>query len=135
MRHILIEYVTAAVIFLAADFVWLRSMGPSFYSPELGSLLRDEPQLGIALAFYLLFVAGLVLFVIHPGMNGEPLSLVAVKGAVFGLVAYATYDLTNLATVKGFTSKVAMVDMAWGTFVSAAVSFITVWLLRRLLAG
>jgi uncharacterized membrane protein len=134
MRQVLIEYVTAAVIFLAADFVWLRSMGPAFYSPELGGLLRDEPQLGIALAFYLLFVAGLVLFVIHPGMQGEPLSLVAVKGAVFGLVSYATYDLTNLATVKGFTNKVAIVDMAWGTFVSAAVSFLTVWLLRRILA-
>lgn len=134
MRQLLIEYVTAAVIFLAADFVWLRNMGPAFYTPELGGLLRDEPQLGIALAFYLLFVAGLVMFVIHPGMQGEPLSLVAVKGAIFGLVAYATYDLTNLATVKGFTNKVAMVDMAWGTFVSAAVSFLTVWLLRRLLA-
>ena len=134
MRQILIEYITAAVIFLAADFVWLRNMGPALYTPELGGLLRDEPQLGIALAFYLLFVAGLVMFVIHPGMQGEPLSLVAVKGAIFGLVAYATYDLTNLATVKGFTNKVAMVDMAWGTFVSAAVSFLTVWLLRRLLA-
>ena len=134
MRQLLIEYVTAAVIFLAADFVWLRNMGPAFYTPELGGLLRDEPQLGIALAFYLLFVAGLVMFVIHPGMQGEPLSLVTVKGAIFGLVAYATYDLTNLATVKGFTNKVAMVDMAWGTFVSAAVSFLTVWLLRRLLA-
>jgi uncharacterized membrane protein len=134
MRQLLIEYITAAVIFLAADFVWLRNMGPAFYTPELGGLLREEPQLGIALAFYLLFVAGLVLFVIHPGMQGEPLGLVAVKGAVFGLVAYATYDLTNLATVKGFTNKVAMVDMAWGTFISAAVCFITVWLLRRVLA-
>lgn len=134
MRQILIEYVTAAVIFLAADFVWLRNMGPAFYSPELGGLLREEPRLGIALAFYLLFVVGLVIFVIHPGMQGEPLGLVAAKGAIFGLVAYATYDLTNLATVKGFTVKVAMVDMAWGTFISAAVSFLTVWLLRRILA-
>jgi len=133
MRHLITEYITAAVIFLAADFVWLRNMGPALYAPELGGLLREQPQLGVALAFYLLFVAGLVMFVIHPAMDGEAYLLVAVKGAMFGLVAYATYDLTNLATIKGFTQKVAMIDMAWGAFVSAAVSLATVWLLRRVL--
>lgn len=131
MRNMIMEYVTAAVLFLAADFVWLRTMGPSFYAAELGGLLREQPDLAVAVGFYLLFVAGLVVFVIHPAMAQEGLVAVALKGALFGLVAYATYDLTNLATIKGFTPKVAVVDMAWGTFISASVSLVTVWGLRR----
>lgn len=132
MRQYLFEYGTAVILFLAADFVWLRSMGPSFYAAELGELMRDQPNLGVALGFYLLFVAGLVFFVIHPSMADTPWPAVLAKGAFFGLVAYATYDLTNLAVVRGFTAKVAMVDMAWGALVSGAVSLVTVVLLRRL---
>ncbi len=132
MKQIMLEYVTAAALFLAADFIWLRSMGPSFYAAELGGLLREQPDLLVAVGFYLLFVAGLVFFVIHPAMAGKPLLSVAAAGAFFGLIAYATYDLTNLATVKGFTAKVAAVDMAWGAVLSGTVSLVTVALLRRL---
>lgn len=132
MKQIMLEYVTAAGLFLAADFVWLRSMGSSFYAAELGGLLREQPDLLVAVGFYLLFVAGLVFFVIHPAMAGKPLLSVAAAGAFFGLIAYATYDLTNLATVKGFTAKVAAVDMAWGAVLSGTVSLVTVALLRRL---
>lgn len=131
MKQIVIEYLTAAVLFLAADFVWLRSMGPTFYASELGGLLRDQPDLMVAVGFYLLFVAGLVFFVIHPSMAGKPLLSVAATGAFFGLIAYATYDLTNLATIKGFTARVAVVDMAWGAILSGSVSMATVALLRR----
>lgn len=135
MRQLIIEYIVAAALFLTADFLWLRNMGPAFYTPELGGLLREQPQLGVALAFYLLFVVGLVMFVIHPAMQGETYLMIAIKGAMFGLVAYATYDLTNLATLRGFSPKVAIVDMAWGAFVSASVSLATVWVLRRFAAG
>ncbi len=132
MKQIVFEYLTAAVLFLAADFVWLRSMGPTFYAAELGGLLREQPDLLVAVGFYLLFVAGLVFFVIHPSMAGKPLWTVAATGAFFGLIAYATYDLTNLATVKGFTARVAVVDMAWGAVLSGSVCVATVALLRRL---
>lgn len=132
MKHVIVEYLTAAVLFLGADFLWLRSMGPTFYASELGGLLRDQPDLLVAVGFYLLFVAGLVFFVIHPAMAGKPLLAVAATGAFFGLIAYATYDLTNLATFKGFTAKVAVVDMVWGAVLSGSVSLVTVALLRRL---
>lgn len=131
MRQFFFEYVTAALLLLAADVIWLRSMGPTFYASELGGLLRDQPDLAVATGFYLLYVAGLVVFVIHPGMASASLLTVALQGAFFGLVAYATYDLTNLATIRGFTAKVAVVDMAWGAALSSAVSLATVALLRR----
>jgi uncharacterized membrane protein len=134
MRQLFLEYVTAATLFLAADFLWLRSMGPHFYAAELGRLLRESPNLGVAVIFYLLFVAGLVVFVIHPAGPAAPLVSVAAKAAFFGLVAYATYDLTNLATIKGFSVKVAVVDMAWGAVLSAGVAAATVFLVRRMIA-
>ena len=131
MKQFIVEYVTAAVLFLGADFLWLRNMGPTFYAAELGGLLRDQPDLVVAVGFYLLFVAGLVFFVIHPAMESKPLLAVAASGAFFGLIAYATYDLTNLATIKGFTAKVAAVDMVWGAVLSGTVALATVALLRR----
>jgi len=134
MRSFLLQYVIAAVFFLAADFAWLSTMGPSFYRTELGGLMREQPNFAVAIAFYLLFVAGLVVFVIHPAMIGESLVRATLKGAFFGLVAYATYDLTNLATMKGFNAKVAIVDMAWGTILSAAVCCVSIALLRRFAA-
>ena len=131
MRQYLFQYVVAAFLFMTADFVWLRSMGPSFYAAELAGLMRDEPNLAVAVAFYLLFVAGLVVFVIHPSAGGSSLAETAIRGGFFGLVAYATYDLTNLATLKGFSSKLALVDMTWGTVLSAAVCCASILLLRR----
>jgi uncharacterized membrane protein len=130
MKTYIFEYAIATVIFLALDYLWLRTMGPGFYSNEIGPLLRSTPNLPVALAFYLLFVAGLVFFVIDPSLAAGSILRVALSGAFFGLVAYATYDLTSLATIKGFTAKVALVDMAWGAILSASVSVATVHLMR-----
>lgn len=131
MKIYLIEYAIALAAFLALDFLWLKSMGPTFYAQELGALLRPVPNLGVALGFYTLFVVGLVVFVIHPAVAGDGLAVGLARGALFGLVAYATYDLTNLATISGFSTRVAIVDMAWGAFLSAAVTAITVPLVKR----
>ncbi len=132
MRSYLIEYVIALVIFLAIDFVWLAFVAKSFYMGEIGPLLRDKPNLVIAFAFYLLFVAGLEFFVIHPAQS---VVYAALAGAFFGLVAYATYDLTNIATLKGFTVRVVVVDLIWGASISAVVSAATVWISQRFAAG
>ncbi len=130
MKNYLMEYGLALVVFLAIDYVWLRFMGPNFYAAEMGGLLKAEPNLAVAFLFYLMFIAGLVVFVINPGVSNGSLGEALLKGAFFGLVAYSTYDLTNLAIIKGYTVKVAVVDMAWGASVSAAVSLATVWLMR-----
>jgi len=130
MKGYLAEYAVAVVVFLAIDYVWLKYMGPGFYANELGTLLRQTPNAGVALGFYLLFVAGLVFFVIHPALQSGNLAEAMLKAAFFGLVAYATYDLTNLATIEGFTAKVAVVDMAWGAILSATVSGLTFTMLR-----
>lgn len=132
MKSILAQYGIGVAVFLAIDYVWLRTMGPTFYANELGPLLREQPDLKVALAFYLLYVAGLVFIVIHPAVQSGALGPAVLKGAVFGLVAYGTYDMTNLATIKGFTARVAVVDMMWGTFLSATVTGLTLVLVRVL---
>jgi len=115
-RHLSL-YAATAVIFFVLDFIWLSlSVGP-IYRKELGNLLLDQPNLAVAAGFYLVYVLGLVILVSAPaeGNVGKALWM----AALFGLVAYGTYDLTNLATLRGFTPTVAIIDMAWGTFVTA----------------
>jgi uncharacterized membrane protein len=131
MKTILTSYVVAVVIFLSLDALWLKVMGPTFYARELGSLLRGDPNLYVALGFYLLYVVGLCYFAIHPGLTTGSVLEAVLRGALFGLIAYATYDLTNLSTMNGFSTRVAFVDMAWGTTVSALVSGLTVAIMRR----
>jgi uncharacterized membrane protein len=132
MRHMIIQYFVVLIIFLAIDAVWLMNAGRLVYVPEIGSLLRDKPDLVVAFLFYCLFSFGLLWFVVSPGLASQTLTQVFLTGALFGLVAYATYDLTNYATIKGFTWRIAMIDMAWGTLLSGTVCLASVWLLRLL---
>jgi uncharacterized membrane protein len=125
-------YSIAIVIFLAIDAVWLSTAGRTFYVAEIGSIMRPSPNLAVAFLFYLLFVAGLCFFAIVPSLEANTTLLkAALTGAFFGLVAYATYDLTNLATLKAFTVKVALVDMVWGALLSGVVTGLTLMVLRR----
>ena len=127
-------YFVALLIFLAIDAVWLFTAGRTIYVSEIGSLLRDKPNFVVAFIFYLIFVAGLVSFVIQPALQADitqnDIWHIILRGGFFGLVAYATYDMTNLSTLKDFTVRIALIDMAWGTFLSAAVSGGTVALIR-----
>jgi uncharacterized membrane protein len=124
-------YGIALAVFLALDAAWLSTAGRTFYVTELGGLLRESPNFIIALLFYLLFVAGLCHFVIVPAhTRADPLMQAAMAGAFFGLVAYATYDLTNLSTIKNFSAKVAIVDMVWGAVLSGFVTTATLYVLR-----
>jgi uncharacterized membrane protein len=119
-------------VFLAIDAVWLTNAGRLIYVPEIGSLLRDKPNLAVAFIFYAIYALGLYVFVITPQLETQGLSKAFLYGGFFGLVAYATYDFTNLATLKGFTTRIAMIDLAWGTVLSASVSAISVWAIRLL---
>lgn len=108
--------------FLAIDLVWLAVVARGFYRNQLGFLLAEEPNWAAAVAFYLLFVAGLLVFAIVPGLQAGSAWRALGLGAFLGLVAYATYDLTNLATIKNWPLAVTLVDLAWGAVLSACVS-------------
>ncbi len=115
-------YLTAVVAFLAIDMVWLVFVARGFYRKHLGFLLADQPNWWAAGVFYLLFLAGLLVFAVMPGLQAGSLRRAVLLGGFFGLVTYATYDLTNHATVKGWPWIVTVVDMTWGTVLAASVS-------------
>jgi uncharacterized membrane protein len=118
-------YFIALPVLFAIDIVWLVFVARKFYASQLGSLLKPDVNWLAAVIFYLIFIAGLVSFVIAPAVEKHSITHALGYGAFFGLVAYATYDLTNLATMKDFPLLVTIVDLAWGMFLSAAVSAIT----------
>jgi uncharacterized membrane protein len=120
MRRV-IAYVVALVTMVVLDGVWLGVIAASLYRDALGSLMADPVNLWAAGAFYLVYPVGLVVFAVRPG-DGAGAGAVAARGALFGLIAYATYDLTNLATLKGFPVGIALIDMLWGTVISAVAS-------------
>lgn len=115
-------YGLMTLVFLAIDLLWIGVVASGFYQRHLGFMLRPDVRWGPAIVFYLLFVAAVLVFAVQPGLaQGSP-ARAALLGAFLGLVAYATYDLTNLALVDGFPTLVAVVDMAWGAFVAGVVA-------------
>ena len=126
MTFYVLLWAIAFALLLIIDMVWLMWLGRGFYVEEIGSLLLEQPNLIAAFAFYALYIAGLVYLVIAPAAEADSVMKAVISGAVSGLVAYATYDLTNLAVMKGFTLKIALIDMVWGMALSAAVSGLTV---------
>lgn len=127
-------YVTALVIFFAVDMVWLGLVAKKFYADKIGFLLSPTVNWAAAIVFYLLFVIGLVVFVILPAVRQHSWSSALFSGALFGLVTYAAYDLTNLATVKNWPLSVTVVDLAWGMVLGSAVSALTYIIYTRFLA-
>ena len=124
MRY-LVAYVATAVVFLGIDAIWLTRVALGMYRRELGGLLLDKPNLLISALFYLLFVLGIVLLAVIPALNGGGWTQALWMGAILGLAAYGTYDITNLATLKGWSLTVTVIDLAWGmalTAVSAAAA-------------
>ena len=121
--YIKLYFVTLAA-FLAIDAVWLALVARTFYRRYLDWLMAANPNWIAALAFYLLFVVGVLVFVVVPGVEDGSLRTTLLKGALFGLIAYGTYDLTNQATVKNWPLTITAVDMAWGTVLSVAVGYI-----------
>ncbi|MDI6843269.1 MAG: DUF2177 family protein [Anaerosomatales bacterium] len=117
-------YVASLLVFLGIDFVWLTTMGDRFYRRQLGSLMSDTPNLAVALLFYLVYVVGVLVLVVMPAVDAGSLWKAVAAGALLGLVAYGTYDITNLSTIAGWPAIVAVVDLIWGTTLTAAVSAI-----------
>ncbi len=124
-------YAIALPIFLAIDMVWLGLVAKNFYRDQIGFLMKSEVNWAAAVAFYLLFTMGLVLFVIAPAVEKGSLKHALFFGALFGLVTYATYDLSNLATLKDWPLWVTIVDLVWGTVLAASTSTATFLIARK----
>lgn len=129
MEHIKTFFIAFAV-FLGIDMLWLTVIAQKFYKAQIGHLMADKAKLLPAAIFYVLFIAAMVYFVIAPALEHQNLSRLILSAAIFGLVTYATCDLTNMATLKDWPVLVTVVDLAWGTFISLAVSVIT-YLIRK----
>ena len=128
MLEFLSLFGVATILFFAIDMVWLVLVANKFYTKQLGELKTNKINWFAAGLFYVLFLAGLTYFVIQPSVAMNSIVNAVVGGALFGLVCYATYDLTNLATLKNWPKLVTVVDLVWGTVISLAVSALTVLL-------
>lgn len=122
MRTFLIAWIGGLVVFLVLDALWLGLVARDFYQSQIGPLLRPRPLLGVAAIFYVLFVAGLVHFAVMPALASGRWTDAAVAGALLGLLAYATYDISNLATLRDWPVALSVVDIAWGTALSATAA-------------
>lgn len=122
MPPFVIAWGGAALIFVVLDAIWLSQSGPKLYRPLIGELLAPRLNIAAAAIFYLLFVTGLVILAVLPALERGGLGRAIFLGAVLGLVAYGTYDLTNQAVMKVWDVRVTIADMAWGCFVSAAAA-------------
>lgn len=117
-------YGLTAVAFFAIDLVWLGVVAVGFYDRHLGPILREDVVWSAAIPFYLLYIAGILVFAVLPGLDAGSLGRSAALGAFLGLVAYATFDLTSMALIKGFDWTVVAVDLAWGMVLTATVASI-----------
>ncbi|HZK92470.1 MAG TPA: DUF2177 family protein [Stellaceae bacterium] len=119
MKLYLLSYVATAVVFLACDVVWLTATGSTLYRPLLGDLLMPSFRPLPAVLFYLVYMAGLVFFAVAPAIASGRWTSALANGAALGLVAYATYDLTNQATLRSWSTTITILDLCWGTVLSA----------------
>jgi uncharacterized membrane protein len=114
-----LTYLATALVFLGIDTIWLSVTASLLYRPLLGGLLRDDFDPIAAAFFYILYIGGIVVFVIAPSIGVSRPRVVAIRGAFFGLVAYATYDLTNQATLRNWPLGITIADLCWGSLLTA----------------
>ncbi len=127
MTRIALAYAATAIVFCGLDFLWLGYVAKGYYQAQVGALLLDKPNLPVAALFYALYVTGILVFAVLPALDAGSWSKALLHGALFGLFAYATYDLTNLATLNGWSAGLAVLDLVWGaivTGVSATAGFL-----------
>jgi uncharacterized membrane protein len=134
MTYVL-AYLGTAVAFLGLDFLWLGKIATGFYRSRIGSLLLDQPNFVAAGAFYLFYVAGIVYFAVQPALVSGNWTTAAVAGAILGFIAYGTYDMTNLSTLKNWSLTVSAVDMAWGTLLTSFSAVVGYWVAQRFSNG
>ena len=124
------QVIVTALIFSAIDVFWIGFAANKIYNKYIGKLLRKKFLPAPAILFYLIYIIGLVVFALQPALDHHSISLAVWHGAFFGLVCYATYDLTNMATLKGWSAKLTIIDMTWGTVLSAVVTTLSYLIFR-----
>jgi uncharacterized membrane protein len=118
MLKLLVTYLSTTAVMVMIDLIWLGLIAKPMYQQGIGHLMAEKPNIAAAISFYLLFPIGLMIFAILPEATEAGWQQTAICGALFGFFAYATYDLTNLATLKNYPLKLALIDITWGTLVS-----------------
>ena len=120
----LAAYFSTVLLFLAVDAIWLGIIARGFYRDQLGHLMLESPRLGLAMVFYLFYAAAITVLVVMPAVRSGVWWHAAVYGGILGLAAYGTYDITNTATLRDWPALVSVVDMAWGTVLTAGVAYV-----------
>ena len=133
MKLLITATFISALIFLIIDIIWLSFSVKSFYRPNIGHLLLDTPVMWAAILFYLIYVIGLAVVIIEPSLGYENTSKFLFKAFMFGLVAYGTYNLTNMATIKGWSTNVVFVDMIWGGSLTTFSSYFGILMAKKIL--
>ncbi len=131
MTQFVIAYIIAAVIFGILDFLWLSNMANSLYRPVIGEIMADEFRKAPALAFYLIYLFGIIWFGVKPALANGQWTTALLNGALFGGIAYATYDLTSQAVLKVWSTKITLYDIVWGTFATGVTAALTAYLVIR----
>ena len=121
---IIISYLLTTVVFFAIDMMWLGLIAKNLYHKYLGTLLSDKVNWTAAIIFYLVFIVGIFVFVINPSIEKQSIARAALLGAFFGFITYATYDLTNYATLNGFPLNIVFIDLAWGAILTSVISMV-----------
>ena len=130
-----VAYLATALTFLVIDFVWLGLIAKDFYRREIGSLLLDNFNMAAAMGFYMLFVVGILIFAVLPAVQAGSWKTALIYGALFGFFTYATYDMTNLATLKGWSVSVVIVDIVWGAFLTGIAALAGYIATRAIVGG
>lgn len=130
----IVAYIASLIVFGALDAIWLTTMTSRIYRPVLGDILLSDLRIAPALAFYLLYPVGLVVFATMPALRAGSAGTALAHGALFGLIAYATYDLTNYATLRSWTLQITLIDLAYGTVV-AGLTALAAYQAARWVAG
>lgn len=118
----LASYFAALVLFVVIDLVWIKMVMRPVFERSIGSIMLPDPHMGAALSFFVLYIAGVTYFAVIPAADAGSWTIAAIHGALLGVIAYGTYETTNLATLKGWTLKMAIIDVAWGAGLSALVA-------------
>lgn len=125
-------YGIALVVFMVIDLIWLGFIAKDLYSKYLGYLMADKVNWVSAVVFYLIFIGGILYFVLYPSLLEKNLINLIIRAALFGFITYATYDLTNLATIKDWPIQITIIDLIWGTTLSTSVSVISYFIINLL---
>ena len=129
-KSLIISFIFVSTIFLIIDVLWLSITVKSLYRPALGDLLKDKPVMWAAVLFYIIYMIGLALIILKPALANDSILQALWTGVVFGVVAYGTYNLTNMATVKNWSASIVWIDMLWGGFLTGFSSAAGIYLTK-----